>query len=46
MPEAGIGKGVRNKISKNLEGHAKEAELDLVSSFKGECEARKSGVQV
>lgn len=34
MPEAGTGKGV--KILKNLEGHAKEAELDLVFIFKGD----------
>lgn len=36
MPEAGPGKGVRSKILKNLEGHAKEAELDLVFIFKGD----------
>lgn len=37
MPEVSTGKGLRSKISKNLEGQAKEAELDLVSSIKGEC---------
>lgn len=41
VPEVDTGKGVRSQISKSLEGHSQEAEVDLVSILKGELEARK-----